>query len=187
MDENDKDIFRFHSIENMYGSDEFDLYLYDPAGANCSIKINLNVDSVNDAPYFFETNITIDNDVANNLIRIEYDAFDIDNDQSDLKYNIYYGDGTSWNTIVANHEEKVYIWNTQGIPEGDYYIKLIVSDGSNETIWISSTKYLIRDPFLQSLAIVLISTITGAALALFVFFLIKFRILKKHGKEEAII
>ena len=187
MDENDKNIFRFHSIENMYGSDEFDLYIYDPAGANSSIKINLNIDTVNDAPYFLENNISIDNDVANNLIRIEYDAIDIDNDQSDLKYNIYYGDGTSWNIIVANHEEKVHIWNTQGIPEGDYYIKLVVSDGSNETIWISSTKYLIRDSFLKIIAIVLMSTITGAGLALFVFFLIKFRILKKHDKGEAVI
>ena len=187
MDENDKDIFRFHSIENMFGSDEFDLYLCDPAGANSSIKINLNINSVNDAPYFLETSIYIDNDVANNLIRIEYDAIDIDNDQGDLKYNIYYGDGTDWNIIVADHEEKVYDWNTQGIPEGDYYIKLVVSDGFNETIWISSTKYLIIDPFLKILAIVLMSVITGAVLFFVLFFFFKFRILKKHGKGEAVI
>jgi len=187
MDENDKDIFRFYSVENIYGSDEFDLYLYDPAGANYSIKINLNIGPVNDAPYFIETNISIDNDLTNNVIRIEYDAIDIDNDQNDLKYNIYYGDGASWNLIVANQEEKVHIWNTQGIPEGDYYIKLVVSDGSNESIWISPTRYLIRDPFLKNLVIVLLSTITVAGLALFVYFLIKFRILKKPRKGEAVI
>ena len=187
MDENNKDIFKFYSIENMYGSDEFDLYLNDPAGANSSIKINLTIDPVNDAPYFLENNITIDIDIANNLIRIEYDAIDIDNDLGDLNYNMYYGDGTSWNVIVANHEEKVYTWNTQGIPEGDYYIKLVVSDGSNETIWISSTKYLIRDQFLKNLAIVLMVTLTGAVLAFFVFFLIKFRKLKTYDKEEVVV
>jgi len=155
MDENDKDIFNFYSIENMYGSDEFDLYLNDPGGKNSSIIINLTIEPVNDVPYFLENNISITNDVANNLIRIEYDAIDIDNDQDDLKYSIYYGDGTSWNVIVANYEEKVHMWNTQGIPEGDYYIRLVVSDGSNETIWISSTKYLIRDPFLKILVLVI--------------------------------
>jgi len=187
MDENDKDIFNFYSIENMYGSDEFDLYLNDPGGKNSSIIINLTIEPVNDVPYFLENNISITNDVANNLIRIEYDAIDIDNDQDDLKYSIYYGDGTSWNVIVANYEEKVHMWNTQGIPEGDYYIRLVVSDGSNETIWISSTKYLIRDPFLKILVLVIMSTLTGTGLALFVFFLIKFRKLKKYGKGEVVV
>ena len=170
----------------MYGSDEFDLYLNDPGGKNSSIIISLTIEPVNDVPYFLENNISITNDVENNLIRIEYEARDDDNVQSDLKYDIYYGDGTSWNVIVANHEENVLIWNTQGITEGDYYIKLVVSDGSNETIWIS-TKYLIRDPFLKNLAIILIVSLTGAGLALFIFFLIKFRKLKTYGKEEVVV
>ncbi len=187
LDENDKDVLIFHSIDNIYGSDEFDLYLYDPAGANTSIKVTLNVESVNDAPFFIEINIFIDHDQANNKMSISFEANDIDNDTSELRYSIFYGDGSVWVPIVTDYDDETYLWNTQTIPEGNYRIKLSVSDGMNETIWISSTRYHIINPFNTILSITLVATVTGAGVALFVFFLIKFRILKKDRREEPVI
>ncbi|MFW9971555.1 MAG: hypothetical protein ACFFDF_15275, partial [Candidatus Odinarchaeota archaeon] len=187
MDDNNKDIFIFHSIENKYGSDEFDLYLYDPPGAYNSIIITLNIESVNDPPYFVEGSIIIDNNIPQNKMNITFEANDVDNNESELKYSIFYGDGIKWSPIITDYDKETYLWNTQSVSDGNYFIKLSVSDGINETSWISSTRYLIRNPLNRILAITIIVTITGVGIALFIFFLIKFRVIKKSRKEEPII
>lgn len=181
-----KDIFRFYSIDNIYGYDEFDLYLQDAAGANTYITISINIYSVNDPPFFIEDNINIHQDQTKNLIRIEYDANDVDNSQSDLNYSIYYGDRNNWNLIIKDYEEKVYLWNTQEILEGDYFIKLVVSDGTNESAWISSEKYSIRSDFSIIVGITLISIIASIGVGLGVYFLIKLKIIKGKNKDEIV-
>lgn len=186
QDNINKDIFRFYSIENVYGNDQFGLLLEDEAGAGVSINISLNIYSVNDPPFFIVDNFNILQDVLNDLIYIEYEANDVDNILIELNYSIYYGSGSSWNAIIKDYNKTTYTWNTRNVPGGSYHIKIVVSDGSNDTIWISPQRYIIEDPYSAIIAITLFSVITGAGIALFIFFLVKFRILKKIPKDEPI-
>jgi len=187
QDNLNKDIFRFYSIDNVYGSDQFDLLLEDEVGASVSLNISLNIDSVNDPPFFIENNINIQQDAVNDLIHIEYEANDVDNMLIELNYSIYYGSGINWQAIVKDYNETSYTWNTKDISYGNYNIKIVVSDSVNETVWISPQKYLIGEPSNLIFVVTLISIITGVGVALFAVFLVKFRILKKTSKDEPII
>ncbi|MFX1279734.1 MAG: LVIVD repeat-containing protein [Promethearchaeota archaeon] len=142
QDSQNKDLFRFYSIDNTYGNDEFELILEDEGGASVSLNIALYVYSVNDAPTFIENNIVIQQE--KNIIQIEYEAEDVDNSSSQLNYNIYYGKDDDWYLIIENYKDTSYTWNTAHIKEGNYYIKLIVSDGLVNNTWTSSQAYSIR-------------------------------------------
>ncbi|MFX1532204.1 MAG: LVIVD repeat-containing protein [Promethearchaeota archaeon] len=166
QDDLNKDLFRFYSIDNVYGNDEFDLILEDEGGANVSLNITINIYSINDAPIFIESNITIQQE--KHFIQIEYEAEDIDNLPSELNYSIYYGSENDWHLIIENYKDTTYTWNTTDIQEGNYYIKIVVSDGLANDTWISSDYYSIRhkrtNPLIEGplIYIIIISSCVGA-------------------------
>ena len=63
---------------------------------------------------------------------------------SELNYSIYYGTNNNWHLIIENYKDTTYTWNTTDIHEGNYYIRLVVSDGLANDTWISSEVYLIN-------------------------------------------
>jgi len=142
QDNLNKDIFRFYSIADVYGNDEFDLMLEDEGGSGVSLNISLNIYSINDAPTFIESNISIRQEKS--FIQIDFEAEDIDNLDSELNYSIYYGTENNWHLIVENYKDTTYTWNTTHIHEGNYYIRIVVSDGLANDTWISSKIYSIR-------------------------------------------
>ncbi|MFX1355428.1 MAG: hypothetical protein ACFFGP_15855, partial [Promethearchaeota archaeon] len=164
QDSLNQDIFRFYSIDNVYGMDEFNLTLKDEAGASVSLNISLEVYSVNDAPFFIENNINIQV-LSNQRISIEYEANDVDNLISELNFSIYYGSGNNWHLIVENYKELTYEWDVSDIPQGVYYIKILVSDGIDNSTWISTQPYMIsRDSSLITL--IVIFTVFGGGIGL---------------------
>lgn len=174
-----KDLFRFYSIDNIYGSDEFALMLEDEAGASVSLNISLTINSVNDAPLFIENNINIEQESAD-IIHIEYEADDVDNLLSELSYSIYYGRVNKWNLIIEDFKDTSYRWETIDVPDGNYYIKIIVSDGLANNTWISPESYSIGDekPELNPITIALIAG-GGTGLVVIVALLIRARKRKK--------
>ena len=110
----------------------------------------------------------------------------MDNMLIELNYSIYYGSGINWQVIVEDYNDTSYTWDTKDISYGNYNIKIGVSDGVNETVWISPQKYLIGEPNNLAFIITLISIITGVGIALIAVLLVKFRILKKPSKDEPI-
>ncbi len=142
QDNLNKDLFRFYSIDNVYGNDEFDLMLEDEGGAHVSLNITLNIYNINDAPTFIESNIIIQQE--KDFIQIEYEAEDIDNLPSELNYYIYYGTDNDWHLIIENYKDTTYTWNTTHIQEGNYYIRIDVSDGLANDTWISSEIYSVK-------------------------------------------
>ncbi|MFW9943261.1 MAG: hypothetical protein ACFFFT_19655, partial [Candidatus Thorarchaeota archaeon] len=166
QDDLNEDLFRFYSIDNVYGNDEFDLMLEDEGGANVSLNITLNIYSVNDAPVFIENNIVIQQEEY--FIQIEYEAEDVDNLPSDLNYSIYYGTEDDWHLIIENYKDTTYSWNTTDIQEGNYYIKIVVSDGLANDTWVSPNFYSIRrkseTTFIESplFYIIIVSSCVGA-------------------------
>ena len=170
QDSVNKDMFRFYSLDNVYGNDEFDLILEDEAGASVSLNISLSIYSVNDPPFFIENNINIQQESANELIHIEYEANDVDNLLSELSYNIYYGAGNNWYIIVEDYKDTTYTWDTKDVPEGNYYIKIVVSDGMANDTWISSQIYSIvrEDREDQLMNIIIIASSIGGGIVLIV-------------------
>lgn len=181
-----KDIFRFSSVDDVYGNDVFDLLLQDKEGKNDSITLTLNIFSVNDPPFFIEDNISIQQNASKNLINIRYNAVDIDNPQSDLSYEIYYGAGENWKLIIANLDVTNYTWHTGMIPDGEYHIKIIVSDGIDNSIWISPIKYSIKGNFPFRYDIIIIATITAVLSVGVGIILYKIRLLKRKNKQVEI-
>ena len=183
QDDVNKDLFRFYSIDNIYGNDEFDLMLEDEAGANVSLNISLNIYSVNDAPSFIESNIIIQQEKTEELIHIEYEAEDVDNLLSELNYSIYYGTDNNWHLIIENYKDTTYTWNTKDVPEGNYYIRIIVSDGLANETWISPEMYSIKhkdeSPIIN---IIIITSSIGGGIGLSVFIALYIRA-RKRKKE----
>jgi len=180
QDSLNQDIFRFYSIDNVYGSDDFNLTLMDEAGASVSLNISLEVYSVNDAPFFIENNINIQV-LSNQMISIEYEANDVDNLISELNYSIFYGSGNDWNLIIENYKELAYEWDISTIPQGVYYIKILVSDGIDNSTWISTRYYTIgRDSSL--IPLIVIFTVFGGGIGLSITIAIYSRIRKRKKK-----
>ncbi|MFW9881400.1 MAG: LVIVD repeat-containing protein, partial [Candidatus Thorarchaeota archaeon] len=141
QDSLNKDLFRFYSIDDVYGNDEFDLMLEDERGAHVSLNITLNIYNINDAPWFIEDNIIIQQE--KDFIQIDYEAEDIDNLPSELNYSIYYGSDSDWSLIVEDYKNTSYTWDTTHIKEGNYYIRIDVNDGLANDTWISTEFYSI--------------------------------------------
>ena len=181
QDSINKDVFRFYSIDNIYGSDEFTLMLEDEAGASVSLNISLTINSINDAPFFIENNINIEQESALDIIHIEFEVDDVDNLLSELNYSIYYGGVNNWHLIIEDYKNTTYSWETKDVPDGNYYIKIIASDGLANNIWISPESYSIihETPFLNPLTISLIAG-GGAGLILIVAIVIRARKRKKE-------
>ncbi|MFW9879948.1 MAG: LVIVD repeat-containing protein, partial [Candidatus Thorarchaeota archaeon] len=161
QDDLNKDIFRFYSVDDAYGNDEFDLLLHDEGGANVSLNITLSIYSVNDAPRFLENSINIQQE--KDFIQIEYEAEDIDNLSSDLNYSIYYGSMDSWHSIIENYKNTTYTWYITEIPRGNYYIKIIVCDGLANDTWISTELFSIGRPIESPFIPIIILTSSIAA------------------------
>ena len=181
QDSLNKDIFRFYSIDNLYGNDEFELLLEDEAGASASLNISLTINSINDAPFFIEDKIKIEQLSTLDIINIEYEADDVDNILSELNYSIYYGVMDNWHLIIEEYKDTAYTWETNDVPFGKYYIKIIVSDGLENSTWISPESYWIKHerPLLNPITIAIIVG-EGAGLIVIVSLMIRANRRKKE-------
>ena len=178
-----KDVFRFYSINNIYGNDEFNLRLEDEAGESVSLNISLNIYSINDPPSFIENDVNIQQDVVNELLTINYTAADVDNLLSDLNYSIFYGSNNNWHPIIENNKELTYRWDTKNVAAGNYYIKIIVSDGLDNSTWISAISYPIIHPTDSSLVdIIILSLIFSGVIGLGIFTTLVILKARKRGK-----
>ena len=145
------------------------------------MNLSITINSVNDAPYFIENNINIEQISTIETITIEYEADDVDNLLSELNFSIYYGSGNNWHRLIKNYRETTYTWKTNNVPDGNYYIKIVVSDGINNSTWISSESYLImhEGPLLNPVTIGLIIS-GGIGLVIILVLVIR---AKKRKKE----
>ncbi|MFX1490245.1 MAG: hypothetical protein ACFFBI_13925, partial [Promethearchaeota archaeon] len=178
-----KDLFGFYSVDDVYGNDDFILLLEDEAGASVSLNLSITINSVNDAPYFIENNINIEQMSTLDTINIEYEVNDVDNLLSELNFSIYYGSGNNWHRIIENYKDTTYTWETKNVPDGKYYIKIIVSDGIDNSTWISPESYSImhESPFLNPITIGLIA---GGCVGLVIIIALVIR--AKRKKKEPI-
>jgi len=96
--------------------------------------------------------------------------------------------------IISDFKELNYICDTKEVPEGNYSIKIVVSDRIDNGIWISSQKYAIRhlDSHINIMTLIIAITILAAGACLGLFNIRK-RILKnkirnpeKRGFDENI-
>ena len=184
QDDLNKDVFKFYSIDNIYGNDEFNLILEDEAGESVSLNISLSIYSINDHPVFIENNINIQQDRVNELITIEYTATDVDNLLSQLNYSIFYGSENNWHLLIENYKDLTYSWDTENVAEGNYYIKIVVSDGLDNSTWISVESYSIIHELESSLVdIIILSVIFSGVIGVSIITILLFRARMKRRKD----
>ncbi len=80
-------------------------------------KVKSTVDGVKSAPASHESKI-----------KIQWQAKDENDDK--LQYEIYFkgADEQNWKVLKKELKETNYEWNTEAVPDGEYQIKLVVSD-----------------------------------------------------------
>jgi len=68
-------------------------------------------------------------ETVDDTITITWSASDSDYDT--LSFTVYYRESTgSWIQLIAGISANSYAWNTNSIVDGDYYIRIVASDGS---------------------------------------------------------
>jgi hypothetical protein len=113
-----KGLIRFESAENWHGSDWVIFSANDGEFTTESNKINLTVNSVNDAPVLEEISDIIINET--DLIEINATAFDADGDV--LVYSIS-------DARFTNNGEGIFTWQTTYDDKGIYEIEINATDG----------------------------------------------------------
>lgn len=81
-------------------------------------------------------------EVIRNTVNITWVASDPNGDI--LTYNVYYWNGTDWMEIAYRITNTYYIWNTDILPNGDYYkIKVYAMDGQYICIDVSDNIFVV--------------------------------------------
>jgi len=64
------------------------------------------------------------------LVNITYSASDKQDNLKDLNVSIYYSaDASTWTEIIKDAKASTfYVWDVTGIPNGDYFVKVVITD-----------------------------------------------------------
>ncbi len=92
--------------------------------------------------YIEDIKLCAENAPVNNLYNIQWKVEDSDSEE--VTIDLYYGSlptadfsGNLITTLTQAPGSGSYVWNLSGISDGDYYIKAVISDGSNSVSRIS--------------------------------------------------
>lgn len=57
----------------------------------------------------------------------------VDQNQDDLRFDVYYkaAGEKEWKQLAKNLKDRVFAWDTQTLPDGTYFVKVVVNDGGS--------------------------------------------------------
>jgi hypothetical protein len=94
--------------------------------ADINLKYNLPPEIFIDAPVKGQT--------LGTTIMISARASDKNRDKLKFKYEVSKNGGLDWILLLANTDKKTYLWDTTTFEDGDYLLRMTVSDGTSEKV-----------------------------------------------------